>query len=398
MNMSPESKPRILMVDDEPNILQGYTRTLRSFFEVVTATSGAAGLDMLRQQSTFAVVVSDLRMPQMDGVAFLHHAREIAPDATRILFTGNPDLESAISAVNDGAIFRFVTKPCSLEILRKTLQAAAGQHRLVTAERVLLEQTLRGSVKTLTDILALVNPSAFGRAARARSEINRLMDAANIQERWPVEVAAMLSQIGSVTLPSHTSEKLYQGESLSEDELAMVNRLPGVVEDLLANIPRLDSVRQILRYERKNYDGSGSPHDEVHGGEIPWGARALRVTLDLDVLETQKTPLPIALATLRGRKGCYDPTILESLADVRGGVLETGESTVEEVPADGLRTGMVLAEDVKTLKGLLLVARGQEVTIGLIERLRNFSSQVGVKEPIRVLVREKGSPSPGTVG
>jgi len=103
MNVDPDSKPRILMVDDEPNILQGYTRTLRSFFNVITATSGAAGLEALRKQNSFAVVVSDLRMPQMDGVTFLQQAREVAPDVTRVLFTGNPGLESAISAVNEGA-------------------------------------------------------------------------------------------------------------------------------------------------------------------------------------------------------------------------------------------------------------------------------------------------------
>jgi DNA-binding NtrC family response regulator len=117
--------------------------------ESTTATSGKAGLERLSSDGPFAVVVSDMRMPEMNGAAFLAQVRERAPDTVRVLLTGQADLDSAIAAVNEGQIFRFLTKPCAPEMLISSLRAAEEQHRLITAERVLLEQTLHGAVKAL---------------------------------------------------------------------------------------------------------------------------------------------------------------------------------------------------------------------------------------------------------
>lgn len=380
------NRHRVLLVDDDPNILDAHRRSLRSLFEVVTETEGGKALQILKQEAPIAVIVADLRMPQMNGIELLHRAREAAPDTVRILFTGQPDLQNAIAAVNDGAIFRFLTKPCPPESLRKTLEAAVEQHCLITSERTLLEQTLKGSVQAMTEILALVNPEAFGRAVRARSAVAALMDHFKITGRWAVEVAAMLSQIGSVALPPATVEKLHQGWPLTAEENEMAARLPGLVEDLLAHIPRLEEVRAILRHQHKNFDGSGPPHDGARGDAIPWGARALKLALDLDILEAQQSPLPLALDTLRGRTGCYDPALLEALAGIRCGPAAESGSVVKELSISSLQTGMVFAEDVKTSKGLLLVARGQEVTPSLTERIRNFSRAMQIKEPIRVIV------------
>lgn len=384
--MDSQDHPRILLVDDEPNILEAHRRSLRNLFEVVTAADGAGALQTLKQNGPFATIVSDLRMPEMDGVALLQQARQAAPDTVRVLFTGQPDLKNAIAAVNEGAIFRFLIKPCPPETLRKTLEAAVQQYRLVTSEHILLEQTLRGSIKAVTDILALANPAAFGRALRARTAVIAVMDYFAIADRWAVEVAAMLSQIGFVALPRATIEKLYQGQPVTREEQGMIARLPAVVEDILANIPRLDPVRQILRYHQKGYDGTGMPYDDVRGQKIPWGARVLRIVLDLDALEAQEVPLDLALDTLRGRSGSYDPSILQALAEIRGDSRAGSKAIVKEVSVSQLKVGMVLADDVKTSKGLLLVARGQEVTPGLTERIKNFSQEAGVREPIRVIV------------
>src|SRR5690242_13315710 len=114
--MPGSTKPRVLFVDDEPDLLAAIVRNLRSeHFDVATAPGGAAALDMLRNQGPFAVLVSDLRMPEMDGVTLLQNARKLFPDTVRVLFTGQPDMERAIAAVNEGEIFRFMTKPKSEE-------------------------------------------------------------------------------------------------------------------------------------------------------------------------------------------------------------------------------------------------------------------------------------------
>ena len=159
---------KILCVDDEPNILNAYKRALRGTFLIETAAGGAEGLAILKGPDPFAVVVSDMRMPGMDGVEFLREVKQIVPDTVRIMLTGNSDQQTAIDAVNRGSIFRFLTKPCSPEDLSQAIDAAIQQYRLVMAEKELPEKTLTGCVKTLTDILSLVNPTAFSRAGRPR--------------------------------------------------------------------------------------------------------------------------------------------------------------------------------------------------------------------------------------
>ena len=185
--MPEPGRPRVLIVDDEPDLLAGLVRALRSeHFVLITAGSGADALDLLENHGPFAVIVSDLRMPVMDGVELLGRARAVCPDTVRILFTGQPDMEKAIAAVNEGAIFRFITKPCSRVVLALTLKGAVEQHRLITAERVLLEQTLRGSIKALTDVLGLASPMAFGRATRLRHSVSGLISAMGIVQGWHV--------------------------------------------------------------------------------------------------------------------------------------------------------------------------------------------------------------------
>ena len=378
-------RPRILCVDDEPMMLDALARTLRQQFVIVTAASGDAGLRTVAEEAPFAVVVSDMRMPEMDGATFLRHVRERASDTVRILLTGQTEIEVAIAAVNDGNIFRFLTKPCPPEVLVPALHAAAEQHRLITSERVLLEQTLRGSIKALTDVLSLVNPAAFGRANRVKQHVARIgASHPDAGDCWQLEVAAMLSQIGCVTLPSQTAEKLYHGRPLSRAEMEMTGRLAGTAARLLANIPRLERVRDVLTYQDKHFDGTGPPADGVRGTRIPWGARVLKVALDYDALETQAVPPREALDTLRCRKGVYDPEVLQAFAEMLGHV--DGGGKVREMRLLEARPGMVFADDVVSRTGMLLIARGQEVTSGLLDRIRNFSDDVGVREPVRMMI------------
>jgi hypothetical protein len=236
--------------------------------------------------------------------------------------------------------------------------------------------------------LALSNPAAFGRATRVEHSVTEMMAHFEILERWPVEVAAMLSQIGYVTLPAKTQEKIYKGESLSEAEETMVQRIPTVVEQLLANIPRLELVREILRLCSRPFNGTKTAGGRANGGEIPWGARALRIALDYDAVESQEVPAEKAFEILSARNGIYDPAILEAFARLHGRDRKVHALMLQEIVA-----GMLFGEDVKSSKGLLLIARGQEVTPSLLERVRNFSFELGIREPIRMIERPVRLPS-----
>jgi DNA-binding NtrC family response regulator len=154
---------KILFVDDEPAVLDGYKRMLRREFEVDTAVCGQQGLAEISNHGPYAVVISDMRMPEMNGAQFLSQVRQTAPDTVRMLLTGYSDMDAAMSAVNEGNIFRFLTKPCEKDLLGKAITAGLMQYRLVTAEKDLLENTLMGSIKVLTDVLSAVSPEAFGR-------------------------------------------------------------------------------------------------------------------------------------------------------------------------------------------------------------------------------------------
>jgi len=320
----------------------------------------------------------------MDGVTLLSAVRNLAPDTVRVLLTGYADLEAAIAAVNEGNIFRFLNKPCPTEVLLRALGSSVDQHRLIMAERVLLEQTLRGSLKTLTEILALVNPVAFGRAIRARRLINELAALEKVSDPWQAEIAAMLAQIGWVTLPTETTQKLYQGAALDPCEQAVVDNLPTLTEQLLANIPRLEPVREILHYKDKHYDGQGLPHNSIRGDAIPWGARALKAVSDLDILESQGYSVEVALDTMRVRIGWYDPTVLEAIARLQGD--KPRDATVIKVPLPAVQPGMTFAEDVKTRSGVLLIARGQEVTPSLVVRIKNLALNSKINDCVSVIL------------
>ncbi|MEA3280114.1 MAG: HD domain-containing phosphohydrolase, partial [Thermodesulfobacteriota bacterium] len=367
---------KILAVDDEQNLLDSLKRQLRKKFPIETALGPEEGLKAIAAHGPFAVILSDLRMPVMDGIQFLSRASEIAPDSVRIMLTGNADLQNAIHAVNKGNIYRFLTKPCATEILASVLGQGIEQYRLVTAEKELLEKTLKGSINVLTELLSMLNPEAFGRSSRIKryvGEIARHLDITNV---WQVETAAMLSQIGCVILPEEAIRKLYQGRELSGEDARLFNMHPTIASQLLAHIPRMQHVSEIIVYQEKHFDGSGNPKDLRQGEAIPLGARILKVVLDFDILESKGNLKGRALKELKHRSGWYDPAVLKALEHILG---VDAKYVVKDVTINELKAHMILSEDVSTVKGQLVISRGQKVSPVLIERLNNFGGKMEIK-------------------
>lgn len=373
-------KPRILCVDDEPNVLAGLQRNLRTRFEVAVASGGAEGLQRIAEDTPFAVVVSDMRMPGMDGAQFLSAARAASPDSVRVLLTGHADFDAALAAVNEGQIFRFLTKPCPHDVLVATLEAAAAQYRLIGAERDLLERTLTGAIRMLSEVLALSNPAAFGRASRVHRTAAALCERLRIRERWAIEVAAQLSQIGAYVLPAPLVEKHYFGQPLSDAERAQVQRVPGVSAQLLAHIPRLEPVREILTMQDRRFDGADDPAGPSRD-DLPVGARILKLAVDLDTLEAAGRSSAEALATLQTCKGVYDTSLLEALEEE---VARRTGAAIVELGLKQMKPGMVTVEDIRNKAGVLLVARGHTVSQGLLDKLHNMAQ--AIHEPIKVAV------------
>ena len=341
---------RILCVDDDASTLDAYQRGLRRQFQIKTALGAEQALEALASQGPYAVIVSDMQMPGMDGIQLLAAVRQRAPDTVRMMLTGVADLETAIGAVNEGSIFRFLTKPCPAKALATALEDGLEQYRLITAERELLENTLRGSIKVMSDILSLANPTAFGHAARAQHLVRELSQTLECTSLWEFEIAAMLSQIGCVTVPPDTLDCAYHGRRLSTHEMRMLEAHPSVGGDLVAKIPRLKGVAEIIAYQKKHFDGSGIPSDSVTGRDIPFGARILKVALDYDELKRSGLDDLQVMATLRDRSGWYDPDVVKALQPT----IDFEEAfETREVGLKDLRTNMTFAQDLKSDNGTI---------------------------------------------
>ena len=382
---------KILLVDDEANILEAHQRQFRKQFQVHTALGGEQGLKTLRAQGPFAVVVSDFRMPGMDGNQFLSCVRQFHQDTVRMMLTGNADLDMAMEAVNQGAIFRFLTKPCPPETLATALEAGVKQYRLIRAEKELLEQTLTGSLQALANVLSLVHPEAFGRASRLKRYVTGLAHHMGLSNVWGLEIAATLSQIGCVILPETLLKKVNAGEPLDPQEERLFTTHPSTGANILANIPRMEGIASFIESQHKHFDGSGTPDDPRRGEDIPLGARLLKVALDFDTLQMQDFPGSQAFGEMENRRGWYDPAVLQALkiAFVPGQKLKLATLSLRD-----LRPQMVLAEGIFD-KGILLAAKGQELTEWMISRLKLIKGTRSDKEPIRVIVPD--DPSPGAM-
>lgn len=386
------NKEAILMVDDDLDILNGYKRLFRKQFNLETALGPELGLEKIKKQN-FTVVVSDLNMPVMDGIQFLTKVKDLRPDCVRIMLTGNADIEKAIHAVNEGNVFRFLTKPCPDGVLIMALNDGIQQHHLITAERELLERTLRGSVDILTEILSFLHPDIFGRTMMLRARVRALGEFFKIKSSWEIEVAAMLSPIGFVSLPPEILLKIQKKNPLPPGEEEMVKQTPEIGAFLLRKIPRLSSVSKIIHYQKKNFDGSGFPNEEIAGDEIPLGARILRVLDDMLELEQSSKNCPQALEILKSRSGFYDPKVLQKVEEC---FLEDEEDSGSlpyetiSLRADELREYHTLASDLITNSGHLLLSSGEKLSSIHMQRLRNYRKLEGIKEPI--LVKKEPTP------
>jgi len=361
--------PKVLCVDDEPNVLHGLRRSLRGRFEVYTATSGAEGLRMLRALDV-AVVCSDMRMPGMDGAAFLTAARQVAPDASRVLLSGQADLASLVRVINGSGVQRFLIKPCERADLLRGLAEAAEHHRLLRGERELLEGTVVGSVKLATEVLSLAAPLAAAQGQEAQGLVERLATRVGHQLTWEDRTTAALACLGLVSLPPDVLQRMDERGVLSDLEREQVAEGGELAAGLVRHLPRLQEVAGRL-------EGLGKP-SEADGS---WVVRALDVVLAYLRAPKGDGGVQGALARLPRH---LDRELVTGLWSVLTG----DERAVVEVRAAQLDVGMELVEPVYTVKGVLLMPAGLTLQHASLAKVRNFGLRYGVREPLRVRLPE----------
>ncbi|MGK9368438.1 HD domain-containing phosphohydrolase [Melioribacter sp. Ez-97] len=361
-------RTRVLLVDDDAIALAGYKRNLRQDFDIYTAENAGAALRLIENSEPFAVVVSDFKMPGMDGITFLKKLAEIHPDTARIILTGYAELKVAVDAVNEGSVFRFLTKPCNSEQLLNAIKAGARQYELINSEKELLEKTLKGSINILIDILSHLNPQVFKRANKLRDIAHNVASVLKSEEMWEIEMAAILMQIGLVAIPDEIVAKKYNGESLSQQEEELYKSYIEVSGNLLKNIPRLEKVAEI-----------------ISGGGNTTASQILSAVSDYDALVNEGREPADALELMK-KNGGYNEDILAALYAEVVGIYDG--LVIKDIKLNDLEIGMVLADDIRDSYNKVLIGKGCEISQVSLIKLKNYARFNKIIEPIKIFDAE----------
>ena len=372
--------PRVLCVDDEAHVVQAIRLHLRKDYDVSTALSGDEALKLLKRMGGAAVVISDMRMPGMNGATLLNNVMHLYPDASRILLTGETGRDAAVSAINQGHIFQFLTKPCRLDALKEAVEAGVARYRLANTERAILKETLNGCLQIFMDILALTNAAAFGRASRLNRLAMEFAATLECEDDWQLQAATLLSQLGYWALRDELLEKIHGADKLTPQEAVASANAPHVAISLLESVPRLQPVMGILTA----LDWTDERIARLGDSSLGRCTRILGLVLDYDTLVTRGHSLEVALQSLRSRSARFGADLIERFAAHVSAEQNVGESRV--IPLHSITPGMIIMQDVRTHAGTLVVTHGFEVTEVFLQRARTFDTEL-LNRSVRVLAR-----------
>jgi putative two-component system response regulator len=276
---------KILFVDDERFVLEAIQRSLRERFDIHLAESGEEGLLCLEKHGPFPVVVSDFQMPQMDGIAFLSQVGQIAPDSIRIMLTGCAQLDTSMRAVNEGNIFRFLSKPCPFDILEKAIWDALRQYNLVKTEREFYalkkwNEGLGGLIQAFARLIESKDPYTAGHQHRVALLSVKIANALGFpgDDVEQIRMAAMIHDIGKIYVPV---EFLNKTGILNPSEWNIIKMHAQVGHDILKPISFPFPIHEIILQHHERNDGSGYPNG-LKESEIRVEAKIIAVA---DIIE-----------------------------------------------------------------------------------------------------------------
>jgi len=400
---------RLLIVDDEQLVLTGLRETLtREGYHVTTAANPFLALEALKQQ-IFSVIISDNQMPGVSGLDFLAQAKEIQPNASRILITAVLSLDTVIDAINQGEIYRFIVKPWLREELLATVKNAVQRYELIDNNTVLqskavvmnrelmeanralelqvargaaqneslgqlnqaLAENLRHSVKLGLNMLQTFHPTLGNRARRVHQVCVALANTLHLsaEKRQVLEFSAWLHDIGLVAVPRELIRRWeYHPQNLPPEEQRVLQNHPLLGQNLVNFVHHLEEVGGVIRAHHERFDGTGFP-DAVKGEAIPWLARLLAVAVGFVESGFEESA---AIENIRQESGrAYDPEAVRAfLRALPHAAMSRGE---REVLLCELEPGMVLAKGIYTPNGLLLVPEGQPLNEGAIGKILNHN-------------------------
>ncbi len=376
---------KVLFVDDDPNILRALKRDLWGEFNVLTAVGALEGLKVLANESPVEVVVSDMTMPVMNGLIFLRRVQNEYPNCIRVVLTGNADLDIAVKAVNQGQVFKYLQKPSNTENIINVIKESIEKYDQNKAEKQLLESTFQSTINVLIDIMALINPVSFSRTNRIKYFVTKLVNFLKLPNAWQYEVAAMLSQIGSVTVPPEIMEKLYSIEEFTEAESKMLRSIPETGYNLISKIPRMNTIALIIANQMLEYKADEDRIEDITTPEII-GGYILRISYDFDSFLSKCFTHREAYLELERNKNVYHPVLLDLIKKIKPPEMQKKKTMVA---IRKLMVGMILENDVKTKHGVLLAKKGQKISSTMKTMFENRLTHDDIPEKIMVSIHKK---------
>lgn len=434
---TPKPEPVILLVDDEPAILSSLRRLLRATkYKVLTAEGGEAALEILASNAV-DLIISDMRMPYMNGAEFLSRARALYPDSMRILLTGYSEIDSAVRAINEGGVYRYLTKPWDDNDLLLTVNQAIEQQNLrretvrLTELTVIQNEQLRAfntgleaqvrsrteeirqtvlfledaqrelkrnftaMVQVCANMIELRCGALGGESSRVGEVARSLAVALDLSGLHVQEVfcAGLLHGIGKLSLPDELLEKSL--DRMTTDETRLFYQHPLRAQMVLTPVHELNHVAQIIRHQYERFNGRGTP-DGLIGDQIPLGSRILAVARDFEALlsgSIVKRPVTRqqALQAIVSQSGVrYDPLVIDRFVALSKDPAALGQGEVAQINGQQLKEGMRLADDLHNSRGVLLMTKGSVVTAHQVAQIRRFEALEPT--PFAVLVHA-GAPS-----
>lgn len=379
-----EQKTRVLMVDDEPNVLAGYRRSIGRRYDLVTAIGAQEALEILEKWPPFSVIITDMRMPEINGLEFIKRARRIHPKTVYMMLTGNADQDTAISAINEGQIFRFLNKPCESETIVTAICAAKAQYDLIHAEAELLNKTLSGSVKLLVEAMMISDPVAAEAIRSVRENAARICDAVGFSAMWRYPIAASLFLIGSITVPRSSGEELFQEHYLE--------RCAKAGSKLLRHIPRLEEVAQIILAQRQHQPLPEQLANPDAAQRVVIGSQIIRLAFDWYAATRLGAACSQSIIESLSSGMPHDDRLLAAVRDACDADKTAQPKSAHHkrlvLQASQLRPGVIADGDIKVSDQRVIATSGQVLTQMLIDRLSGFVEAGLLADTFAVLVHE----------
>jgi response regulator RpfG family c-di-GMP phosphodiesterase len=408
----------LLAVDDEPNILAALRRVFRTTgWRILTAGNAEAALALLAAEPVNAVL-SDMRMPGMDGARLLEQVSQRWPQTARLLLTGQADLASTIAAINRGRLHRYIAKPWNDDELVLTLRQVAERQQLEADKEALerltqqqndalkalnaglearvalrteelaaangrLKRNYLTSIKSFTALIELRGKAQVGHARQVASLAQRIAQAmavdAEVARNLPI--AALLHDIGHIGLSDAVLARPVA--RLGPEDLQRYRLHPVLGEQALLASDDMQGVAPLIRAHHERWDGKGFP-DGLRGAAIPLGARILAVADAFEDLRSGRmdgrslSPPEACHAVLAGRGSQFDPAVVDVFVGLFAAEPVEPASPTQRLPTADLRAGHVLAQDFVSPEGVLLLSAGHRLNDELIGRIDAFARRHGL--------------------